>query len=59
MPPPRRQTALPLGWWMVVLAAVVSAGCDDRALPSFADPPPIDAGPDAAADEDGGAEPGD
>jgi hypothetical protein len=53
---PRRRATL---WvcWLVATLGWTASGCDDRALPSFADPPPVDAGLDGSADEDGGAEP--
>jgi hypothetical protein len=42
--------------WLAGALGLAATGCDDRALPSFADPPPVDAGRDGAADEDGGTE---
>jgi len=44
-----------LGWVLAVLY-VAAGGCDSRKLPRFADPPPVDAGLDAAADDDAGSE---
>jgi len=55
MPAPPRTWLL--GW--VVAACLSFVGCDSRKLPRFADPPPVDAGLDAAADEDAGDEPRD
>jgi hypothetical protein len=50
MPGHRRSLA---GVILTVLC-IASVACDDRALPAFADPPPLDAGTDGPTDEDAG-----
>ena len=52
---PPRLLSLVLMLGSTAPAALALAGCDDS-LPSFAVPPPVDAGADAAPEDDAGTE---